>query len=497
MGEGFLFDIKAIELADEKAEFCGRLLAGAGADVLKIEPPEGSPTRKIGPFVDDVPDPERSLHFWHYNFGKQSLALDVATPAGAERLKELAAGADVLLESHPPGYLASLGLGYDTLSTINPRLVMASITPFGQTGPWKDWKGADIVHLALGGVMMVTGYDPTPEGFYDTPPIAPQMWHANHIVGSQTLDAILGALLYRERTGRGQHIDASIHRAVSCNTGTDTTAWVFGRQGVLRQTARYGSSRMVPETLATTKDGRHILAFVSAEFMIGREHKNVGRDAGEVRLRRRPHRPQVREPRIRDDPRGHPPLPRRRPHLGRQIQVRPRHLERRPGAAAPLGPDPQARGEPSRSPLARADDLHRGRTPGAGTQRFLRQRALALRGMPLAHRAARPAPGRARPSPRRRPRTGGRRAQRRAGLPRPARQRRPSLRHRGRAHPPTSPGSWPGRRGPASSPPWARRTSASSGRGATTRCAASAASPSARSASASSAANRSSPPASG
>ena len=273
MGEGFLFDIKAIELADEKAEFCGRLLAGAGADVLKIEPPEGSPTRKIGPFVDDVPDPERSLHFWHYNFGKQSLALDVATPAGAERLKELAAGADVLLESHPPGYLASLGLGYDTLSAINPRLVMASITPFGQTGPWKDWKGADIVHLALGGVMMVTGYDPTPDGFYDTPPIAPQMWHANHIVGSQALDAILGALLYRERTGRGQHIDASIHRAVSCNTGTDTTAWVFGRQGVLRQTARYGSSRMVPETLATTKDGRHILAFVSAEFMIGREHK--------------------------------------------------------------------------------------------------------------------------------------------------------------------------------------------------------------------------------
>ena len=286
MGEGFLFDIKAIELADEKAEFCGRLLAGAGADVLKIEPPEGSPTRKIGPFVDDVPDPERSLHFWHYNFGKQSLALDVATPAGAERLKELAAGADVLLESHPPGYLASLGLGYDTLSAINPRLVMASITPFGQTGPWKDWKGADIVHLALGGVMMVTGYDPTPEGFYDTPPIAPQMWHANHIVGSQTLDAILGALLYRERTGRGQHIDASIHRAVSCNTGTDTTAWVFGRQGVLRQTARYGSSRMVPETPGHDQ-GRPPHPRLRLRRVHDRPRaQEVGRDAGEVRLRR-------------------------------------------------------------------------------------------------------------------------------------------------------------------------------------------------------------------
>lgn len=273
MGEGFLFDVKVLELADEKAEFCGKLLAGSGADVLKIEPPGGSPTRRIGPFVHDVPDPERSLHFWHYNFGKQSLTLDIESEAGQRRLKELVAGTDVLLESYAPGYLASLGLGYDELKAINPGLIMASITPFGQTGPWKDWKGSDLVHLALGGVMMVTGYDPTPDGLYDTPPIAPQMWHSNHIVGSQTCDGIIGALLYRERTGRGQQIDSSIHRAVSCNTGTDITAWVFGRQGVLRQTARYGSSRMVPETLATTKDGRHILAFVSAEFMIGREHK--------------------------------------------------------------------------------------------------------------------------------------------------------------------------------------------------------------------------------
>ncbi|MCP4904442.1 MAG: CoA transferase [bacterium] len=269
---GFLSDIRVLELADEQSEFCGKLLAGAGADVVKIEPPGGSPTRRIGPFVDDVPDPEKSLHFWHYNFGKRSVVLDLAERDGQERFKRLVAEADVVLESHRPGHLDGLGLGYDALREINPGLVMASISPFGQTGPRRDWQGSDLVHLALGGVMMCTGYDPTPEGQYDTPPIAPQMWHASHIVGSQTVDAILGALLYRERTGRGQHIDASIHRAVSCNTGTDVPFYVFSRKPTYRQTARYGMPRIVPETLATTKDGRHVLAFVSAEFKIGREH---------------------------------------------------------------------------------------------------------------------------------------------------------------------------------------------------------------------------------
>ena len=270
---GFLSGVRVLELADEKAEFCGKLLAGLGADVIKVEPPGGAPTRRIGPFVDDVEDPERSLHFWHYNFGKRGITLDLDTANGRTSLEKLAAGADVLLESCAPGYLGGIGLGYADLRRANPGLVMASITPFGQEGPYRDWHGSDLVHLAMGGVMMSTGYDPTPEGEYDTPPIAPQMWHSSHIVGSQAVDAILGALLYREKTGRGQYIDASIHRAVSCNTGMDVPLWVFSGHDVMRQTARYGMPRLVPETLAPTKDGRHILAFVSAEFMIGREHR--------------------------------------------------------------------------------------------------------------------------------------------------------------------------------------------------------------------------------
>lgn len=271
--ESFLSDVRVLEVADEKAEYCGKLLAGAGADVVKIEPPDGSPTRRIGPFVDDIEDPEKSLHFWHYDFGKRSVTLDLTTAEGQTAFRRLAADADVVLESQGPGVLDGLGLGYDQLSALNPGLIMASITPFGQSGPYRDWQGSDLVHLAMGGVMMSSGYDPTPEGEYDIEPIAPQMWHSNHIVGMQMTDAILAALLYRSRTGRGQFLDGSIHRSVSLHTGSDLPMWIFSRQTVKRQTGRYGTNRIGPESLAPTKDGRHVLAFVSAEFQIGREHK--------------------------------------------------------------------------------------------------------------------------------------------------------------------------------------------------------------------------------
>lgn len=270
---GFLHGLRVLELADERGEYCGSLLAGAGAEVVKIEPPGGSPTRRIGPFVDDVEDPERSLYFWRYCLGKKSVTLDLETEAGRDDFRQLAAAADVVLETHRPGTLDQLGLGYRDLSALNPGLVMASITPFGQSGPYRDWTGSDLVHLAMGGVLMTTGYDPNADGRYDTSPIAPQMWHSSHIVGAQTASAIVAALLYRERTGRGQHLDASIHRAVNFNTGSDIPLWIFNGIPVRRQTARYASPIPTPEALARTKDGRHVLAFVSAEFMIGREHR--------------------------------------------------------------------------------------------------------------------------------------------------------------------------------------------------------------------------------
>ena len=255
---GFLFDVSVLELADERGEYCGKLLAGAGADVVKVEPPQGSRTRWTGPFYQDDADPERSLHFWHYNLGKRGVTLDVTQPEGQARLKDLVRNFDVLVETFPPGYLNGIGLGYETLREINPRLIMTSITPFGQSGPRRDWKSSDLVHLALGGIINCCGYDPLPNGEYDTPPIAPQMWHASHIVGNHAYMAIVAALLFRAQTGKGQFIDAPVHRAVSVNTEMDIPFYVYHRQAVTRQMARHAYPDIRPAHANITKDGRYV-----------------------------------------------------------------------------------------------------------------------------------------------------------------------------------------------------------------------------------------------
>src|SRR5262245_6892806 len=167
---GALSGIRVIELADEQAEYCGLTLMGLGAEVIKVEPPGGSPTRRIGPFYEDQPGPERSLYFWQYNRGKRSVVLDLAKPADRERFLALVASADVLLESTPKGELDGLGLGAEALRAKHPTLITARVTPFGDQGPWAAFKASDLVHLALGGVMMNCGYDPAPGGAYDLPP---------------------------------------------------------------------------------------------------------------------------------------------------------------------------------------------------------------------------------------------------------------------------------------------------------------------------------------
>src|SRR5215471_10068957 len=158
-GRGALTGIRVIELADEQAEYCGLTLAGLGADVIKVEPPGGSPTRRIGPFYEDREGPERSLFFWQYNRGKRSIVLDLRAPADRDRFRALVAGADVLLESTPRGELDGLGLGADRLRQEFPALIAARVSPFGDSGPWADFKASDLIHLALGGVMMNCGYD--------------------------------------------------------------------------------------------------------------------------------------------------------------------------------------------------------------------------------------------------------------------------------------------------------------------------------------------------
>ena len=168
---GPLADLRVVELAGEQGQWCGRLLADLGADVIKVEPPAGAPERAVGPFYHDEPHPDRSLSFWHYNSGKRGIALDTDSPEGADLLRRLVARADVSLETQPPGRLAALGLGPEQLQGENPRLVYCSLTPFGQDGPWRDFVTTDLVQMAGGGQMASCGYDE--EDYPEAPPIAP------------------------------------------------------------------------------------------------------------------------------------------------------------------------------------------------------------------------------------------------------------------------------------------------------------------------------------
>ncbi len=270
MANGFLFDVKVIELGDEKGEFCGKLFAGAGADVIKIEPPGGGPTRAFGPFYKDQPDPDRSLYFWNYNLAKRGVTLDIARTEGAAILRKLLVGAAVLLDSTPLDTLENLGLDWAALQQLNPGLVYVRITPFGRSGPWRDLKGSDLVHLALGGEMMLCGYDPQPDGTYDTPPIAPQMWHASHITGNQAFIAALGALIARAETGEGDMIDVPVHQAVSVCTEVDIPYWIYSHTPCLRQTGRHGFPQIGPPSQHKAKDGRYCNV-VANPFPGGRE----------------------------------------------------------------------------------------------------------------------------------------------------------------------------------------------------------------------------------
>ena len=142
--KGFLFDIRVLEVADHRGEFLGKLLAGAGADVVKVEPPQGAPTRGIGPFYEDSGDPEQSLHFWHYNLGKRAVTLDLEQEEGRRIFKQLAADVDIIVETRPAGSMASLGWATTTSRRRTPgsstlRSPTSARTGRGGTGRRPTW----------------------------------------------------------------------------------------------------------------------------------------------------------------------------------------------------------------------------------------------------------------------------------------------------------------------------------------------------------------------
>jgi crotonobetainyl-CoA:carnitine CoA-transferase CaiB-like acyl-CoA transferase len=201
-GGGALQGLRILDLTGPEGQPCGRYLADLGADVILVEPPGGSPSRFMAPFAARGRDPERSLYFLNANTNKRGVVLDVETEDGRATLRKMARTADAVLESFPPGYLDSLGLGYESLAAEDPGLVMTSLTPFGQTGPYRDFRSADIVIAALGGLAYA-------EGEVEGPPVTMPRYQAYQMGGLHGAFGTLMALWHRDRTGQGQQVDVS------------------------------------------------------------------------------------------------------------------------------------------------------------------------------------------------------------------------------------------------------------------------------------------------
>lgn len=205
-----LAGLQVLDMADEKASFCSRLLADMGAEVIKVERLGGDASRWAGPFWSNMPHPEKSLPFWYNNTGKLGVTLNLETEEGHALFRRLSNKTDVIVETFPPGYLVGLGLGYEALSEINPGLILASVTGFGQSGPHREYKSCDIVASATGGQMYVCGAP-------DTPPLKPYGQQAYYMASLFAAIGILLALRERKNSSRGQHIDISLQEAVTAS----------------------------------------------------------------------------------------------------------------------------------------------------------------------------------------------------------------------------------------------------------------------------------------
>jgi crotonobetainyl-CoA:carnitine CoA-transferase CaiB-like acyl-CoA transferase len=258
-----LAGLTILEIGDQLGDYASMLLAGLGAEVIKLEPREGSASRQIGPFASTEPDPEQSIFFWRYNLNKKSAVLDVDDANEQSTLATLAAKADIVLLSGEFETVERRLPRWRQLAEENPRLIVCTITPFGLDGPYRALKATDLVQMAMGGIMAVCGYDPDRDGQYDTPPIAPAMWHSYHLGGEYAAVAMMAAINFRELTGEGQFVDVSVHEAVNTCTEVAIPSYVYAGQTVMRQTARHAAPSVTHMRLSKSADGVFMLASLS------------------------------------------------------------------------------------------------------------------------------------------------------------------------------------------------------------------------------------------
>ncbi len=206
---GILSEVKVLELTHAPSgAFCAKLLADQGADTIKVEPPgSGDPERHEPPFIGGEPHSDRSTTFLALNTNKRGITLDVEQAAGRSLFLRLASDADVIIESFQPGHLAQLGLGYEALRAENPKAILLSISYFGQHGPYANYKGNDLIAQAMGGYLYAV------TGPADRPPMGSALQQMELTAGRNGVIAVMAALLRRDETGEGNHIDVSVMEA--------------------------------------------------------------------------------------------------------------------------------------------------------------------------------------------------------------------------------------------------------------------------------------------
>ncbi len=218
---------RALDLTGEMGWSCARILGDLGMDVIKVEPPGGDPARRQGPFYHDEPDPDKCLPWFAYNANKRGITLDLESETGQQLLLRLAEKADFIVESYLPGYLDSRGIGYRALSDINPRLVLTSITPFGQTGPYSQYRGSDLIANAMSGFMYLVG-EPGKPPLRVSLPQAP-MW-----TGMYAAAGTLIAHYHRQTTTRGQQVDVSLQAGMLWALANAPAFWTLGKENLQR-----------------------------------------------------------------------------------------------------------------------------------------------------------------------------------------------------------------------------------------------------------------------
>ena len=241
--------LRALDLTNENGFLCGKILADLGVDVIKIEKPGGDDARRLRPFWADIPEPDKSLYWYAYNSNKRGITLNIASQDGKQIFCELVKKSDFIIESYYPGYLKQIGLDYEALNKIKKEIILTSITAFGQSGPYRDYKATDLTIMSMAGLLNQTG-DP------DRPPLQMSIPQACLLASADAAVGTLIAYYSRERTGVGQQVDVSMQQSAAWFLANlipalELNGTILKRSGIYR----LGNTNTVQRQIWDCKDG--------------------------------------------------------------------------------------------------------------------------------------------------------------------------------------------------------------------------------------------------